>query len=210
MSIAREVGDQGTSAFALFVLGWVAVAEGAFLEARELAEESAKLYQEIGEWAEVGETLAVLGYAFRELRQYAQANRHFCAALRMAAELRAFLPALYSLPGAALLLAEAGELVRAVEVYALASRYAFVANSRWFQDVVESQMSVAVAALPPDVVAAAEERGKTWDVWQAAAELIDELSKAKRKPLVADMAVAESPTPAHAFEKLFAQDIASE
>jgi DNA-binding SARP family transcriptional activator/predicted ATPase len=210
LSIAREIGDRGRTAFALFVLGWVSVAQGAFLEARESAEESAKLYQEIGEWAEVGEALAILGYAFRGLRQYTQANRHFCAALRMATELQAFLPALYSLPGAALLLAEAGELVRAVEVYALASRYAFVANSRWFQDVVESRMSLAVAALPPDVVGSAQERGKTWDVWQAAAELIDELGKAERRSRVADMAVAESLTPAHAFEKLFAQDIAPE
>ena len=64
---------------------------------------------------------------------------------------------------------------RAVELYALASRYAHVANSRWYEDVAGKHIAAIAATLPPDVVAAAQERGKTRDLWETAAELLQEL-----------------------------------
>ena len=55
-----------------------------------------------------------------------------------------------TLAGIALLLADEGQVERAVELYALASRYPFVANSRWFEDVAGSQITAAVAANLPE------------------------------------------------------------
>ena len=62
----------------------------------------------------------------------------------------------------------------AVELYALASRYPIVANSRWSEDVFGAEIAAAAAALPPEVVAAARERGRARDLDATIAELIAE------------------------------------
>ena len=79
-----------------------------------------------------------------------------------------------ALPAAALLLADAGQRERAVELYALASRFGFVANSRWYKDVAGKQIAAVAATLPPDVVAAARERGRARDLWATAQQLLEQ------------------------------------
>ena len=86
----------------------------------------------------------------------------------------------------ALLLADEGDVAlkgrfadevnkeRAVELYALASRYPYVANSRWLEDVVGKHITVTAATLPPDVVRVAQERGRARDLEATAAELLAE------------------------------------
>jgi hypothetical protein len=76
-----------------------------------------------------------------------------------------------ALPPVALLLADAGEVERAVELYALASRYPYVANSRWFEDVVGKPVSAVATSLPQEIVATAQERGRARDLWATAEEL---------------------------------------
>ena len=83
---------------------------------------------------------------------------------------------LIALVGIALLLADEGETERAIELYALASRHPFVANSRWFDDVIGREIATIAATLPPDVVQTAKARGQTKDLWPTAADLIEELS----------------------------------
>jgi hypothetical protein len=77
----------------------------------------------------------------------------------------------------ALFLADQGKTERAVEVYALAWRYPSVSNSRWFQDVYGRHVAAIGAVLPPEVVAAAQERGRALDPWPTAEELLAELGK---------------------------------
>jgi hypothetical protein len=84
------------------------------------------------------------------------------------------------LPAAALLSSVAGGAVHAVEAYALASRYPYVADSRWFEDVVARHITAAAATLPSEVVAAAQERGRALDLWETAEELIAELARWNR------------------------------
>ncbi len=79
------------------------------------------------------------------------------------------------LPGIALLLADLGKKERALELYALASRYPLVANSRWFEDVAGRRIAAVAATLPPEVVAAAQERGRARDLEATVAELLAEL-----------------------------------
>ncbi|MBN1933585.1 MAG: hypothetical protein JW934_02910, partial [Anaerolineae bacterium] len=69
-----------------------------------------------------------------------------------------------------------GETERAVELYALASRYSVVANSRWFEDVAGKHIAAAAETLPPDVVAAAQERGRARDLWSTVEEVLEELA----------------------------------
>ena len=123
----------------------------------------------------MGWALAVLGYAARGLGQPSRARQHLSAALRTAAEIGAFLPFVLALPAVALLLADGGEMERALELYALASRYPYVANSRWFEDVAGRHITAAAEALPPDAVAAAQARGRARDPEATVQELLDEL-----------------------------------
>lgn len=87
------------------------------------------------------------------------------------------MPLLFALPLVALLLADQGEQERAVELYALASRYPFVANSCWFEDVAGSHIAAVAATLPPEVVAAAQDRGRVRDLEATVAELLVELGE---------------------------------
>jgi len=64
-----------------------------------------------------------------------------------------------------------------VEIYALASRYPIVAHSRWFEDVAGPHIATVAASLPPNVVAAAEERGPARDPEATVAELLVELEE---------------------------------
>jgi hypothetical protein len=74
-------------------------------------------------------------------------------------------------------LADQGKTEQAVELYALASRYPYVANSRWFEDVAGRHIAAAAATLSPDVVAAAQERGRARDLDATVKELLAELGK---------------------------------
>ena len=124
----------------------------------------------------VGWGLGILGIAEYFLGEFAQARSCLSAALRAAAEHRIRLMLQYALTGSALILADAGETQRAVEIHTLAvSQLSHVANSRWFEDVIEPLIAAAAATLSPDVVAAAQERGRALDLWDTAEELLDEL-----------------------------------
>jgi hypothetical protein len=97
-------------------------------------------------------------------------------ALEIGSELGAFVPVIYGLPAAALLLADQGAAVRAVEVYACASRYEFVADSRWFEDVVAEPLAAAVALLPAEQAEAARAWGQALELNVLAGELLAEIN----------------------------------
>ena len=117
----------------------------------------------------------MLGYADRGQGGSHQAWRRLREALSAAVERRFYLSLVTGLPAVALLLLDVGETERAVELYALASCHGYVANSRWFEDVAGKEIAAVAASLPPDVLAAAQERGKARDLWETAGELVKEL-----------------------------------
>jgi tetratricopeptide (TPR) repeat protein len=176
LTLAREIDHRQAIGLSYCLLGEVALAEGAYAEATRLLQASVTECEAIGQQRILGWTLADLGYAARGLDQLRQARRHLYEALRMAAENRIFIPLITALPAVALLLADQGEEERAVELYALAWRHGHVANSRWFEDVVGQHIAAIAATLPPDVVTAAQGRGKARDLWATAEELLTELA----------------------------------
>ena len=84
---------------------------------------------------------------------------------------------MHALPATALLLAGLGERERAVELYALASRYPHVANSCWFRDVFGRHIEAVAATLPPEVAEAARERGRALDLETTVNDLLLDLSE---------------------------------
>jgi tetratricopeptide (TPR) repeat protein len=175
LTIAREVGYSRWISWALWVLGCTALAEGAYAEAQDLLEESIARQQESGRLEDTSQALLMLRYAARARGQHSQARQHLSKALRVGAETGDFLLLVSPLPAVALLLADRSEKERAVELYALASRYPMVANSQWYEDVAGRHIAAIAATLLPDVVAAAQERGRARDLDATVKELLAEL-----------------------------------
>ena len=162
-------------AFSRFVDGLAVLAEGAHREALASFREAVAVFEEVRQKENQGWALGPLGLAAREVGEPVLARQCVVEALEIGVDLGAFMPVMYGLPIAALLLADQAALDRAVEVYACASRYGFVANSRWFEDVVGQQIRTVAASLPAEAVESAQEQGRlqNWDVM--AAELLSEL-----------------------------------
>lgn len=80
-------------------------------------------------------------------------------AVNLAREADSFLAHILTVPAVALYYLEQGEVEKAVELYALASRHRFVTNSAFYEDLVGRTFSEATAALPEDESKAAKARG---------------------------------------------------
>jgi tetratricopeptide (TPR) repeat protein len=175
LELAQRAGNRLSVAVCLYGLGSVELAEGAHAQAVSLLEQSLDIARETGYRETEMRALIPLAYAVRGLGDHVQARRHFCAALRIATQVPAVSNLVPAVPAIALLLADRGEAARAVELYALALRYPHVANSRWYEDVVGKHIAAAAATLPPDVVAAAEARGRARDLQTTLRELLAEM-----------------------------------
>jgi tetratricopeptide (TPR) repeat protein len=175
LALARADGPRFCVTLDLLLLGCLELARGVPATGHPLLEESAAAYQEVGPKDDIGLALACLAIATRGLGDTPGARQHLCHALEIAQESETVLPLQWALPAMALLLADEGEIERGVELYALASRHPFVANSRWFHDVAGNQLAALATNLPPAVVKAARERGQARDLEATVAELLREL-----------------------------------
>jgi hypothetical protein len=104
-----------------------------------------------------------------------QAQRLLGQGLRRAADTKSAPRLLAALPGAALALADRGQVERAVEVYALACRFPLVARSHLFDRIAGQAIVAAAQSSPPHVVAEARARGQNLDVWATVETLLGEL-----------------------------------
>lgn len=156
----QETASQRGIGYTLLILGWASLAIAPEAQAQPLLQKSLAIYREIGQRDELAQALTLLGYAAYRLGDLYLARQHLDEALQIAAEIHAFMPMMLALPAEALLSAALGNLERAAELHALAWRYPFIANSRWFEDMAGQDITAAVAALPQEVVTAAQEQGR--------------------------------------------------
>jgi hypothetical protein len=126
----------------------------------------------------MGQALGILGYVALRLDNRDQAQHYIHKNLQIAVATKMFLPLMTALTGMALLLADQGDIERAIEIYALALQNGHVANSRWYEDVAGRYIATVANTLSPEVVAAAQARGRARDLWATAKELLVELEKA--------------------------------
>jgi hypothetical protein len=175
LDVARRTEQLAIVPASLLGLGLVAVREGAHAKAQQLFLESKPWLQALGwqDWVVQGR--CVLAYAARGLGEVDDARRHLAQAVQWAIAHGSFTVLLLALPATALLLLDQGEVERAVEIYALACTLPAVANSRWYEDVAGRPIAEAATTLAPQVVEAAQQRGRARDVWATAAELLEEL-----------------------------------
>jgi DNA-binding SARP family transcriptional activator/predicted ATPase len=178
LELARAQGPPYCVGLNLLLLGSLDLVEGAHATAQQFLQDSIAAYREVGgHQGDLSWALATLALAAHGMGDAPGARRHLCHALELAQESGAVPPLLWALPVMALLLAGQGEYERAVELYALASRYPLVAESQWFADVAGNALAGVAATLPAERVAILQERGRTRDLEATAAEFLAELCK---------------------------------
>jgi predicted ATPase/DNA-binding CsgD family transcriptional regulator len=169
---ARDLDIARGTILGLALLGEVALATGAFAEADRVLTESAEAAgpYTVDRYRE-GQ-LVMLGLADRGLGRPVEAAQRLRSALSETGTFQWFPVQMVALVGFSLLSADEGQAERAVELFSLASRYGFVANSIWFQDIVGQTLTAAAAGLPPDVLRAARERGAALDLGDTIGKLL--------------------------------------
>ena len=172
----RRNNEYGVEATVHFMLGRLAIIEDSQSEAQAEFKESYRLYQEVQDnllgFALAG--LQLMAGVFTDLRQ---ARSYSIEALENALKLHDSLLLWFALPGISLYLARAGEVIRAVEVWALAKKALIINHSQWFDDVVGERIRSSAANLPPGVADMAGQRGQALDMWQTAEQLLVEFLK---------------------------------
>ena len=154
--------------------GCVALVEEAYAEAQDRLDKASHEYQP-RQYLLV-DVQSVLGMALVKLGRRVEAGQQLCQALALALETRSFRTT-SPLVGIALLLAELGQIERAVELYTLAESKPVVSSSQWFADVAGKPIGALATALPPAVLASARIRGRQADLWQTASSLLRELPR---------------------------------
>jgi DNA-binding SARP family transcriptional activator/predicted ATPase len=144
-------------------LGDVLLAQGKNAEAREAYQVSCRFFQSVGEKGWILSALTGLSRAELALGNRAAAWEHARQALQIYTEIHLYTFFAYlSVAVMALLLADRGEIVRALELYSLVTRQGYLAQSRWFADLY-GRFIEAAANLPPEEIAAAKDRGQALD-----------------------------------------------
>jgi tetratricopeptide (TPR) repeat protein len=174
LALAQEANSSWVIGVAFLGLGLVELAEGNPAAARRYLLKGIAVVREMGRRYKASWFHAALAGAARGLGQLSEARTHLCEALQQSGEMRDQLTPLHVLPVAARFLADLGDAERAVEIYALASRYGFVANSRLWEDIAGREIAALAAALPPEIVAATRRRGRARDLWVTMEELLSE------------------------------------
>lgn len=169
---SRNTGNQSALAFSLGILACLANIETNYREAEQLATESAAICQATQQAERWMIATGHLGYAARGLGKPVLAQQHFITVLAWSVANQGAVPLFFGMAGLALLLADQGEIERAVELYTTLADLPMVATSQSRWDLVGKHIAAAAVTLPPLVVAAAQARGKAGDVWAAATALL--------------------------------------
>ncbi|MCB0184017.1 MAG: hypothetical protein KDE31_07130, partial [Caldilineaceae bacterium] len=172
LDLAREIAYPAGIHMGLGTAIWAAMRRGDYHEAQRFAQENIALNQMRGEQRELAYSLAFLGIACRDLGNTVQARQQLVKALEISIGTRAVGPLFFCLALANYLLVDAGKYVQAAELDALRATYP-VSGSRMMH---LPPIFPALAPLPANIRAAAQARGRKFDLWATAQVLLAEFS----------------------------------
>jgi tetratricopeptide (TPR) repeat protein len=178
LTIARQTDTRMMKLGSLDGLGAVALAVGQYEEARQWYEDSVAVSNLVGQGKQSAEALIGLGNVACALAEYAQAEHYFVQALQTS--IRSVGETLDVVVGVAYLLSKVEDQEKAVELLALALYHP--ASMLATRDRAARLLLEMGALLPPDVLAAAKERGQAFDLEATVAELLLKLGSQKRHP----------------------------
>ena len=187
LALAREIGYQRQVGVVLYTLGILTTAEGFYAQALPILLESLAIQRQIQNRHEQCICLAFLSYTEQALGDGVQAKQHLLEALRTATEIWSWPPLWLALPTASLVQLDRGEPEQAVELYALFLSLSFddLAYRPLFESFAGRDIAAAIAMLPSDVAAAAQERGRNLNLRDTALALLAELEPEASYPGIA-------------------------
>ena len=172
LMLFKALGDRGSAALVLNNLSLVFSAQGRHAEALQFCQEALAVFEEIGDRMATTLIRDSLGSIAHALGDDAQARQHFKDSLAAAMEIGLTPSAILSLVGLAKVRVSAGDREQALELLGLAFNHpACDAEGR---ERGEPLLAELRTVLPPDVVEAALERGKTKDLNAVVAEILGE------------------------------------
>ena len=175
--IVSLVKTQGESWDLMLVLVWVYLARAEYLAALSLAQKHFA-QQRPHDHEGCTRIRIPLALALHGLSRQVEARWELYHGLQTCLEIRAFIPLMHLIPVTARVLADtadAQQKERAVELWEMAESLPFVSNSQLFADLLGQPMAAVAVALSPQVVAAAQARGRELDWWPTAESLLAEL-----------------------------------
>jgi DNA-binding SARP family transcriptional activator/predicted ATPase len=171
LGLFKKNGQSWRIGYASAHLGELILAEGRCEEAYRLLYESETILKQ-NESQSYAYLLALLGIAMLKMGDLHQAHQHLTEALIMVTSQGNFTIVLKVLSSVVLILAAEGDSVRALEIFALVSRFPYLSNSALFQDLVGIPMTALVKEIPFEVAAAAQQRGRELDLETTLKELV--------------------------------------
>jgi hypothetical protein len=158
------------------MLGWSLVATGAYVEAEQHLQTCVAVWRRLEQRDELGQALGYLSLAALGRGNTIQGRQSAREALQMSLATRTVLSLSVSLLAAALVLVAEGEAEHALESYAVFLNVPVVpTHADWFRALGGDKLEAIAASLPPEVAAAARERGQARDPWAVASELVSDL-----------------------------------
>ncbi len=167
----------------IFYQGWARMMAGmasVFTKKPEQAEkqfyEGIESFSQSGQNRRVGECWPILAITAVESNDLERAQHCLYNAFRLLKNAQYLPSILLALEATAFYLSRQDALTEAIELDALVERYDLLKNSIWVDVVMRQPIHLATATLPPAVVASAQARGRTFDLWTTAMRLLAQLS----------------------------------
>jgi predicted ATPase/predicted Ser/Thr protein kinase len=175
LALYREIGNSLGIVDELGDLAEVANTVGEHAQAIRLAKESLDILQQLGRPSgEAAWELRNLGIATCGLGDFESARRYFSMSLEASIRRHWSASHLLTLVAVARLLARQDDRERALELLTMVMNHRF--SWQWAKDQAAPLIAELEAALPPEVVAAAQACGRGRDLDATVAELLDELA----------------------------------
>lgn len=174
MVLVQELSDYQYALRSRY-LGDVLLAQGKHAEAREAYLFSYNFFKSLEAKGWMLTALTGLSRTEFTTGDKPGAWKHAIQALQLYGEIQLYSFFVYlTLAEIALLLADLGELIRALELFGLVTRQGYLAQSVWFADLYENPLDALTVGVPEEDVAEAKKRGRAKDLWETVESLLDE------------------------------------
>jgi hypothetical protein len=158
--LANRAHHRRDAGFALMLLGLAELGRGVYGSAHDLLRQCLSVYQVTNVADDQLFSLSGLSHAQRGLGDTKGARHTVRMALHIAVQSRSSRAAGIALAAYVNVLLDEQQIERAVELEALVMNHPFAANSRYYQNLTARPIALHAECLPPEVVAAAKERGQ--------------------------------------------------
>lgn len=172
LASAERLNDQKSGGICRWLLAGAALGRGAYDLAEAEALAAITLLEQQQQMDHAGRAYGIIALVERIHGRTSRAWGAVAAGLRIGLQHRSFMTIVGAIRAAALLLADAGDVERAVELGELNRSLNY---GKWVEDLYYQQLDTHAATLAPDRAAAARQRGRARDPWAAAGELLEEI-----------------------------------